>query len=188
MPAGQTGIGPTTPMGANRLPIRSRRLSLPSCATTSCEPSAFCARRKPNSTITSPINWRVLGTSPSASHPRSSTNGGTSEKNIAPALRDPCPAGPMAVVGLRWCGALQQAQALPMTQMMASSGSSEGAGTPYWGGDRPRAHAEPSQEIADISESRKADPRLEASSRHRDASVAAGVSSSAIVELSYGPL
>ena len=34
-------------------------------------------------TITSPINWSGLGTSPSASHPMSSTKGGTSEGNTA---------------------------------------------------------------------------------------------------------
>ena len=41
------------------------------------------ASRKPNSTITNPVNCRAVGVSPSASHPISSTNGGTSEGNTA---------------------------------------------------------------------------------------------------------
>src|SRR5262245_56567368 len=45
--------------------------------------AVLCASWKPSSTTASPINWRTLGTSPSASHPMSNTNGGTSEGNTA---------------------------------------------------------------------------------------------------------
>src|SRR5262245_42318956 len=41
------------------------------------------ASRKPNSTIINPVNCRAVGVSPSASHPISNTNGGTSEGDTA---------------------------------------------------------------------------------------------------------